>query len=377
MKRTLVAFGGQFGLFLLMLFLAGTSAAQNSPSGEISQLQQTVRELRDTVDRLERRLPQSEKNGNQKSNVTPLLLTILGAIGTGILAISNSFFQGKQAHDLEQDKLRSNLILKAIDSPDAEERKKALTFYVEAGLLSDPEGKIAKIEAKNIPQAPQTEGRFLKRIGYSDIRQVDNAIVFSSGMEIDVSGAPRAYHPDGESGLDYLANAGSPGNWWALVTDNGQPSGNPVIQGVGDPAPGYYISTTSLEDPSKATTDPRRYVDSSTIPYIVIPGRFGETASLGDLSAVYRQSNGKLAFAVAAEVGPQNKIGIGSIALAKMLEVPFTRGGPQGVPDGITYIVFPRSGEGKWPRTLQEINQEAAKLLQKWGGLDRLKRESP
>jgi hypothetical protein len=29
MKRTLVAFGGQFGLFLLMLFLAGTSAAQN------------------------------------------------------------------------------------------------------------------------------------------------------------------------------------------------------------------------------------------------------------------------------------------------------------------------------------------------------------
>jgi hypothetical protein len=29
MKRTLVAFGGQVGLFLLMLFLAGTSVAQN------------------------------------------------------------------------------------------------------------------------------------------------------------------------------------------------------------------------------------------------------------------------------------------------------------------------------------------------------------
>jgi hypothetical protein len=29
MKRNLVAFGGQFGLFLLMLFLTGTSAAQN------------------------------------------------------------------------------------------------------------------------------------------------------------------------------------------------------------------------------------------------------------------------------------------------------------------------------------------------------------
>src|SRR2546422_1826030 len=29
MKRTLVTFGRQFGLFLLMLFLAGTSVAQN------------------------------------------------------------------------------------------------------------------------------------------------------------------------------------------------------------------------------------------------------------------------------------------------------------------------------------------------------------
>ena len=29
MKRTLVAFCGQFGLFFLMLFLAATSAAQN------------------------------------------------------------------------------------------------------------------------------------------------------------------------------------------------------------------------------------------------------------------------------------------------------------------------------------------------------------
>lgn len=130
--------------------------------GEIGRLEATVRQLRDTVDKLDGRLPQSEKNGDQKSNVSPLFLTILGAIGTGILAISNSFFQGKQAHTLEEDKLRSNLILKAIESPDAEERKKALTFYVEAGLLTDPEGKIAKIKAENIPQAPQ-EGRFLKK----------------------------------------------------------------------------------------------------------------------------------------------------------------------------------------------------------------------
>jgi hypothetical protein len=144
-----------------------------SSKGEILQLEQTVRELRDTVDKLDCGLPQSEKNGHQKSNVTPLLLTILGAIGTGILAISNSYFQGKQArdlsyfqgqqaHDLEQDKLRSSLILKAIDSPDAEERKKALTFYVEAGLLSDPQGKIAAIKAEIFRRHPSSRLRWIQ-----------------------------------------------------------------------------------------------------------------------------------------------------------------------------------------------------------------------
>lgn len=346
-----------------------------SSKGEILQLEQTVRELRDTADKLERRLPQSENNGFRKKDVSPLLLTILGAIGTGILAISNSFFQGKQAHDLEQDKLRSTLILKAIESPDAEERKKALAFYVQAGLLSDPQGKIAAIKAENIPQAPESEGRFHKRIGNSDIMQVDNAIVFSSGMSVDPDGAPRAYHPDDRSGLAYLGYAGGPGSWFALVTDTGQPSGKPVIQKVGDPAPGYYISTTSLEDVSKARTDPHRYVDSSTIFFISLPGRAGIGVKLGDLAAAYRHSNGKLAFAVVADIGPTNRIGEGSIALAEMLGVPFNHEHFKGVPDGITYIIFPGSG-GKWPRTVREINEEGAKLFQAWGGLDRLKRES-
>jgi Putative peptidoglycan binding domain len=191
-----------------------------SSKGEILQLEQTVRELRDTVDKLDCGLPQSEKNGHQKSNVTPLLLTILGAIGTGILAISNSYFQGKQArdlsyfqgqqaHDLEQDKLRSSLILKAIDSPDAEERKKALTFYVEAGLLSDPQGKIAAIKAENIPQASQQQTpldtanfrlaqRYLKRLGYYRGEETgimdgvlwDAVLQFQKDNNLEVDGYP-------------------------------------------------------------------------------------------------------------------------------------------------------------------------------------------
>src|SRR5438045_8956373 len=80
-----------------------------------------------------------------------------------------------------------------------------------------------------------------------------------------------AYHPYNKSGLDYLGNAGRPGNWWALVTDNGQPDGNPIRQKNSDPAPGFYISTTSLEDTPQDRKDPRRYVNAEAINFFVLP----------------------------------------------------------------------------------------------------------
>jgi hypothetical protein len=87
-----------------------------------------------------------------------------------------------------------------------------------------------------------------------------------------------------KSGLDYLANAGKPGNWWALVTDNGKSSGNPVVQSSSDPAPSFYISTTSLEDSSVGREDPRRYVNAEWINFFVLPGKLGLGAKLGDLA---------------------------------------------------------------------------------------------
>ena len=38
-------------------------------------------------------------------------------------------------------------------------------------------------------------------------------------MMIDADGALRAYHPDDVPGLDRLAHAGAPGNWWGIVTE--------------------------------------------------------------------------------------------------------------------------------------------------------------
>src|SRR5438477_8683441 len=153
--------------------------------------------------------------------------------------------------------------------------------------------------------------KFLRRILYSDIQTLQDdssAFFYESGLMIDADGAYRAYHPDNTSGLDYLGNAGKPGNWWALVTDNGKPNGNPVIQSDDDPAPGYYISTTSLEDPKKDRTDPRRYVDSESINFFVLPGKLG-LAKLGDFGVVIRPKTNIYDYAIYADSGPANKLG--------------------------------------------------------------------
>jgi hypothetical protein len=216
--------------------------------------------------------------------------------------------------------------------------------------------------------------KFLKRIGYSDINTLtddDSAFFYESGLMIDADGAYHAYHPDNRSGLDYLGNAGRPGNWWALVTDNGEADGRPVIQTDADPASGFYVSTTSLEDPNCDRKDPRRYVNAEAVNFIVLPGRLGLGAKLGDFAVAIRPATGAYDYAVYADAGPANKIGEGSIALATALGVPSSpKSG--GVGHGIVYIVFSASARG-WPLSQPEIDQYGAQLFAKWGGVDKAK----
>jgi hypothetical protein len=192
-------------------------------------------------------------------------------------------------------------------------------------------------------------------------------IEFESGMAIDADGALRAYHPD-DTGLDRLAHAGEPGNWWALATDDATPGGTPLVQGAGDPAPGYYVSTTSLYDPGRAHADPLRYVDSETIPYVALQAPFIESLGcrLGDLAWVERSSlDGTVhrSAAIFADVAPPSApLGEGSIALADRLGVPSDprAGGTFRV--SVKYVVFCGSGTPAWPRAIADIDAEAARL---------------
>jgi Fungal chitosanase of glycosyl hydrolase group 75 len=198
---------------------------------------------------------------------------------------------------------------------------------------------------------------------------------FLAAFAIDADGAPNAYHAD-DIGIDYLANAGRPGNWWGLATDNGQADGTPVIQDENDPCPGYYVSRTSLEDRARAERDPRRYVDATKIPYVVLPpqllaSRTAGGARLGDFAAVMNTVNRKFGFAIFADVGPKDKLGERSIALAQEIGVPSDpkRGGAKG---GIAYLLFPGSGDGK-PRSREEIVVAGTRLLDEFGGDQQLR----
>ena len=187
---------------------------------------------------------------------------------------------------------------------------------------------------------------------------------FEDGMTIDADGAPNAYNPE-NTGLDDLANAGFPGNWGALAVDD---DGFPYIQGLDDPFPGYYVSTTALSDRNKRSNDPRKYVDASKIPYIVLPPEVASQtgARLGDFAIVRNVRNGKMSKAIFADIGT---MGEGSVALADNLGL-WSDAREGGTRQGIFYLVFGGSGNGK-PRSNDEIDEQTESLLRDWGGAER------
>ena len=175
----------------------------------------------------------------------------------------------------------------------------------------------------------------------------DGSYTFVAGMTIDADGANGhdgsgrgAYGPPGTQPLDYLANAGHEGNWWGIVTVNGRP----VVQHDGDPAPGYYVSTTSYQWEGFAITDPARYLDSAIELFIVVPNHWRRLMPgivLGCRATVHDSLTGREAECIVGDFGPRNHIGEGSIALAKFfgLNADPKRGGVQS--ERFTYTFYP------------------------------------
>jgi hypothetical protein len=206
------------------------------------------------------------------------------------------------------------------------------------------------------------------RVKDSIIRKIQgqSTYCFLAPAAINCDGDPRAYHPE-DIGKDYLVNAGRSGNWWGIACDD---NGKPYIQGAKDPAPGYYVSVTSIANPKYPESDPRRYADSSKVPYIVLPTKNSFGAKLGDFCMALDPRSGEYCGAVYAENGPSEKIGEISIYLADRLGI---NSNPRkgGNSDNFIYVVFAGSYES-WPLTADVIKAKAHQLFTNWGGFTTL-----
>ena len=317
-------------------------------------------------------------HGGWKALLTPtgaaIAAAVIGICGTA----ASKWFDLR----IEKQKQETNVILKASEVPEfldetsrSVQRARNLLWFAEAGYVSLPERFVEQLRIDALLKKGQTPPAPAVQTATSGTAMpVAKKTFFESGMRIDVSGAYHAFHPDPNAGLDSLR-----GDLSEVVTDS---SGHPITQGPTDPAPGYYVSITSLQDGTKPRIDPRRYVNSEEIPYVELPPG-GTTYSLGDICACYSRITDKLAFAIFADVGPSfvapagNKSPQGSIALANALGVPSNaKTGGTETNKGILYLIFPQSGDGK-PKTSEEIRAIGTRLLEQWGGLEKLKKSSP
>jgi hypothetical protein len=238
-----------------------------------------------------------------------------------------------------------------------------------SGLAQSPPAQNAAISQDGCPTSSRWFDfdvyRFGELRGHAAIWQLGAgpAFFFRTGLAIDADGAPNAYNAD-DTGLDSLFNAGQPGQWDGIVQDE---DGNPFVQGPDDPFPGYYISCTALFDRTKRHNDPARFVDATQIPYVALPGDLAERAGarLGDIVLVFSEQTGKYSYAIFADIGV---LGEGSIALAENLGIrsDARRGGSRS---GVSYVVFPGSGDGR-PKSVDEINRRGAELTTQWSGAE-------
>lgn len=187
----------------------------------------------------------------------------------------------------------------------------------------------------------------------------DKRVEFTADADIDADGANGqsvdgirrvfAYGPR-NSGYDALRNAGYPNGSYRDILVCGENTQPINFDG------GYYSKTAYFRE--KEWNDPDRYLDSFSIPYIVVEGYIRRRAKgivLGCLAKVTNLKNGKFTFAVVGDIGPLVKIGEISMKTAMDLSIPWNpRTG--GMSDYyIKYELF--------PDTAAEINGEKFRLI--------------
>lgn len=166
----------------------------------------------------------------------------------------------------------------------------------------------------------------LLTVGGVDVFWDGVKLSFTADMDVDADGAngqhgfPVAYRLD-DLGLDALRNAGFPyGAWHNVLAADPKDTRVPYTDKLG-----YCVSKTALDLlPGSAEHVRERWVDSFSVPYVVLPPeviRAVGPAVLGCACRVAHQGSGYGTDAVVADVGPRGRIGEASMAAAKACHV--------------------------------------------------------
>lgn len=171
--------------------------------------------------------------------------------------------------------------------------------------------------------------------GVKVFQQSDNIISFIANADIDADGGVHAYNSR-NTGLDDNKNAKN-GSIWVGVATNSR--GVPYKD-----SNGYYISTTAYQWPQYPINDHKRYVDSETVPYVVVSPLIRSNATgiiLGCKAIITNTLTKQSIEAVVADIGPKNKLGEISIAAAKAIGINSNpRTGGQDI-KVISYVLYP------------------------------------
>jgi len=208
--------------------------------------------------------------------------------------------------------------------------------------------------------------------GSNCVYKSGSAIYWTSKMDTDCDGSAVAYNPS-DTGIDYLSDAGSSGDWYGLYTVGGEP----VVQGSSDPQPGYYVSTTSITAKSASQSSQCHYADAAILSFIVLPGsssfRSNAGFTIGDFGLVYYAHTGLMVYTFYGDSGPTSAIGEGSVALVEAIGFnPWNSAHTRvvdGVSSGVTQLIFTGSGFGQnYIPTNRDINAHAAGAFAAAGG---------
>ncbi|MGA7215722.1 MAG: peptidoglycan-binding protein [Terrimicrobiaceae bacterium] len=179
-----------------------------------------------------------------------------------------------------------------------------------------------------------------------------SAIEITVGMRINVDGSPNAYGPDDDQALDFELNAhvGAKKEKSIVGYLTAADKRTPIVQdkSLGDPCPGFFISTTAYFDKNNAReSDPRRYVNAAEINYTLWAKKARDGGvKLGDFCVVHSKRTRRTVYAIVGDSG--NDSGAeGSLALLQRLGYPFNNGKSGEAKEEIVVRYFPGSNPNR------------------------------